>query len=189
MNEFDRRKNTPQYWYNKASDLRASAGAVWHCMRAPEKAEIATKLGLGAGFDMGIATHHVFPMLCGLSLELLFKAICVKSGVAFANTHNLMKLAESAGISLPLELVPFVKIFTESIIWSGKYPVPVDKQRDALDELSELRKGALFDDTGFGSDTMRIYRSNGKLNWETFDSVWALGYERYFNISEPCETP
>lgn len=189
MNEFDRRKNTPQYWYNKASDLRASAGAVWHCMGAPDKAEIATKLGLGPGFDMGIATAPVFPMLCGLSLELLFKAICVKGGVAFANTHNLMTLAGSAGISLPPELVPFVKIFTESIIWSGKYPVPVDKQRDALDELSELRKDALFDDTGFGTATMRIYQSNGKLSWETFNAVWELGHERYFDISEPGETP
>lgn len=189
MSEFDRRKNTPQYWYNKASDLRASAGAIWHCMGASDKADIATKLGLGRGFDMGIATHAVFPMLCGLSLELQFKAICVKGGAHPAGTHNLLALAKTAGLSLPPELVPFMKIFTESIVWDGKYPVPMEKQRDALDELNELRKDALFEDSGLGSGTMRIYRSNGKLSWETFSTIWAIGQERYLSMEEPPETP
>jgi hypothetical protein len=104
VNEFDRRKNTPQYWYNKASDLRASAGAVWHCGKAYDKAEIAEGLGFGTGFDMGIATHAVFPMLCGLSLELLFKAICIKGGMVPGTSHNLLALAGSAGVKLPQEL-------------------------------------------------------------------------------------
>jgi hypothetical protein len=84
-------------------------------------------------------------------------------------------------------LVPFVKIFTESIVWDGKYPVPLDKQRDALGGLNELRKDALFEDAGFGSGTMRIYRSNGKLSWETFNAIWMLGHERYAQIDQPCE--
>lgn len=179
MDEFDRRKATPQYWYNKASDLRASAGAVWYGMQGQHKARVAAELGFEPGFDMGVATHAVFPMLCGLALELLFKAVCVKEGKAFANTHDLLTLAGGAGVLVPAELVPFVKIFTESIVWGGKYPVPTDKRRHALDELSEIRKDALWDDTGLGR-TMPIYRSNGKLNWETFNAVWSLGDERYF---------
>jgi hypothetical protein len=44
--EQSRREVEPMYWYNKASDLRAAAGATSYCFNKKRKANVATELRL-----------------------------------------------------------------------------------------------------------------------------------------------
>jgi len=57
---YTRRKELPLYWYNKSSDLRGAAGAVWTCMDGPISLTVPKELGLGNDFIMGVATHFLF---------------------------------------------------------------------------------------------------------------------------------
>jgi hypothetical protein len=69
---------------------------------------IAEQLKLGSGFSMRIACYPVFPMLCGLSLEVLYKAICVRKDIKFNSTHNLIFLARDAQIDITDEESKFL---------------------------------------------------------------------------------
>ena len=73
-------RNHPNHWYNRASDLHASAGALWLIMRTREEGA-ADELGLGRGFSMCVACWPVYLMLSGLSLEVIMKAALVQQGV------------------------------------------------------------------------------------------------------------
>ncbi len=173
MDEFDRRKATPQYWYNKASDLRASAGAVWYCNKHDLSQDISKELGISWGLS-----SLVFPMLCGLALELMYKAICVKKHKEFCNTHNLENLANIAGVDIPKDMLPRLKLFTESIIWDAKYPVPTDKQRQVFDGMGDLRRKATLTLVKT-SGSLKIYRTNGEQAWATFEAFWESARKVY----------
>src|SRR5690348_14494078 len=98
---FERRKKLPVYWYNKASDLHGSAGALWASMHAPDAGATAERLGLGQGFSFLVACFPVYHMLCGMALELLLKAIVVARGKEpNQNSHNLVALWREAGVPL-----------------------------------------------------------------------------------------
>lgn len=175
MDEFDRHKTKHQYWYNKARHLRSSAGAVWYCMENDKSQNISKEMGISCG-----DSFFVFPMLCGLALELLYKAICVKNDKIFANTHSLEKLANIAGVSVPSEMLPTLKLFTESIIWDGKYPVPTDKKRQAFDEINNL----WFEVSSTLTKTfksLKIYEQNGEPSWDTFQKFWDAASDIYYN--------
>jgi hypothetical protein len=53
--------------------------------------DIATSLGLPPGFSMQVACMPVYYMLCGLSLEVVMKAVLVQRGVPEKKyaTHDL----------------------------------------------------------------------------------------------------
>lgn len=98
---YERRKKIAIYWYNKASDLRGSAGALWASMDEARSNAIVKELGLGTGFNMKVATPPVYAMLCGMSLELLYKAIVVAKGnEPNIKSHKLTDLASVAGLSV-----------------------------------------------------------------------------------------
>lgn len=138
MDEFERRKLTPQYWCNKSSDLRAAAGAVWYCMQEENQNKVVEQLELGQGFSMAVAAFPVFPMLCGLSLELMYKAVCVAKKINFRNEHNLENLCGLAGISATTEDLEYLSLFTEFVVWGGKYPVPLEKRKHAMEDIHNL---------------------------------------------------
>src|SRR5690348_13945699 len=97
--QFSRRQKSSIYWFNKSADLRGSAAAIWHSMTKERSAEIALACNLGQGFDLSIACRPIYLMLCGMSLELMYKAICVATRTKFAPTHRLSDLATLAGVS------------------------------------------------------------------------------------------
>jgi hypothetical protein len=45
-------RNHPNHWYNRASELHASAGALWYVMKL-KNTEVVESLGLSSGFSMG----------------------------------------------------------------------------------------------------------------------------------------
>src|SRR4051812_49404948 len=94
--EFKNRQS-PQWWYNKASQLHTSAAVIWHfgvINKVPDS--IKNELGFTDAFSFEVGCFPVFPLLSGLSIETLLKGIIVLSGGKVEFNHNLVELAESA---------------------------------------------------------------------------------------------
>lgn len=174
-NVFERRKRLAIYWYNKSSDLRGSAGALWASMDTTRSKEITEELGLGKGFSMKIATGPVYG-ICGMSLELLYKAIVVAKGEEpNTNSHKLSDLAKDAGMSVTVQQVGLLEILSEYIMWNGRYPVP--KKHENMQHLNDLSSKYLYEKNPFGKSY--ILRPNGALNWESFNMLWSEGHSVY----------
>lgn len=170
---FKRKKNIPQYWFNKSCDLRASAGIIWHVIHDQEQsAEIIDDLKLGDGFDLRIATFDTFYLLCGLSLELIYKAICVAKKKTFPTSHNLVDFANLAEVSITPKEKGLLLILTEAVIWDSKYPVPTDKRKQDLENLSNLRTEFLYDEIQV-SEELKVLRGNNAINWDSFNNLWS----------------
>lgn len=118
-------RQSPQWWYNKASQLHASAAVVWHfgiANKIPDS--IKEGLGFPAGFSLGVGCFPVFPLLCGLAIETLLKGIIALSGGKIEFNHKLVELAETTTLELDEALKKNLRFLSESVIWDGKYPVP-----------------------------------------------------------------
>ncbi len=151
------RKNAPLWWFNKSSDFHASAGALWLSMDNSMAAHYVEKLNLGDGFRMSVAVWPVFMMLCGMSLELIYKAISVAKGDQVKTHHKLIDLAQAAGIKIDNQAKAYLKELTEFIIWAGKYPVPKDNQKESF-----FRNSAQY------------------LSWDSFNGLWVEAVDIFF---------
>lgn len=178
---YKRRKELSIYWYNKASDLRGSAGALWASMDDAKSTEIAEKLGLENGFSIKIAAYPVYKMLCGMALELIYKAIVVAKGnEPDTQSHKLINLASSAGLKVKDEQIGLLSILSESVIWDGRYPVPKNLKDFKL--LSELRDEHLYEKAPLGK--LYVLKPNGALCWESFNEIWIDAFEVYWQHHE-----
>lgn len=176
-NIYEKRKELAICWYNKASDLRGAAGALWASMDDFRSNEIVKELGLWTGFSMKVATTPVYAMLCGMSLELLYKAIVVAKGIEpNTKSHKLTELASNAGVSVTERQVALLEILSESIIWDGRYPVP--KKQEYMQHLIELRNEYLYNKVPLGK--LYILSPNGALNWESFNKLWSVAFDVYW---------
>jgi hypothetical protein len=178
MSNFEHKKNIPQYWLNKSNDLRASAGVIWYGIHIEKSSSIVGELGLGEGFSLQVATSPIFPMLCGLSLELMYKAICVAKRINFGKSHVLVDLGELAGLHFTEQEKGILAILTESVIWDAKYPVPTERKKGAFENLPELYRKYLFDEVNV-STSFKVYRPNHALNWDSFNALWKNAFQEY----------
>jgi hypothetical protein len=124
-------RQSPQWWYNKASQLHASAGVVWQfgvANKIPDS--IKKELGFPSGFSFDAGCLPVFPLLCGLAIESLLKGIIARSGSKAVFSHKLVELAETTTLELDEALKKNLRFLSECVIWAGKYPVP--KQENHL---------------------------------------------------------
>ncbi len=172
---FKRRRRFPIYWMNKATDLHAAAAALWASMDRENSQILATRFGLGAGFSMEVAVGPVFRMLCGLSLELVYKALIVQGENTPPRSHNLCELARLAKIDLSGDDAGLVTILGESVRWDGRYPVP--KDREAWGSLNALASRHLYDVKTHGR--LRVAVPNRALSWEGFERLWNQARSRY----------
>jgi len=175
-------RNHPNHWFNRASDLRASAGAVWIGMEADRVS--AERLNLGSGFSMGVACTPVYYMLCGLALELIMKARLVQLGYTdkqFGH-HKLEKLVDQLQIVIQEEERRLLRFYEASMVWAGRYPLPrnateqqvLDFWRLAGDVLTE----AVPEITG-----IELRRGNDATSWENFHALWKK-YAALFDLDE-----
>jgi hypothetical protein len=173
---FERRKKQSIYWYNKASDLRGSAGALWASMHDQNAHKVAEKLGFGHGFSLSIACYPVYHMLCGMALELLLKAVFVAQGTDPKAIHELVALCRDAAIPLTDKQTALLRILSQAVIWEGRYPVP--KQEQHFYQLSDLHSEHLYD-TVPSAGTLKIRHRNNNLRWESFNELWRLIFQAY----------
>lgn len=173
---YERRKKLAIYWCNKAFDLRGAAAALWASMDDSRSSEIIEELGLGTSYSIKVATSSVYAMLCGMSLELLYKAIVVAKGNE-PNTlnHKLADLASDAGLSVTKQQQDLLEILSESVIWDGRYPVP--KKQEHMNKLIKLRNEHLYDKKPLGK--LHVLSPNCALNWESFNRLWSDAFEVY----------
>ncbi|TGP39541.1 hypothetical protein EN871_32200 [bacterium M00.F.Ca.ET.228.01.1.1] len=93
--------NHPNHWYNRAADLHASAGAVWDAMTNDPR-DTSKRLGFTEGHSMQVACQPVYLMLCGLSLEVVMKAVLVQRGEMSSKHehHRIVDLSIAVGRGL-----------------------------------------------------------------------------------------
>lgn len=161
----------PNYWFNRASDLRASAHVLWLSM---ESKDLQQRMGYGGGFSLAVACNPVYHMLCGLALELILKAVIVQHKGKVIEGHDLNNLAGQAGITVNTKRKEILKFYTDSIVWAGRYPVPRNCTDDKLKNHWKLVSDVLTDPVkGFG--VLKVRRDNGATDWDNFQSIY-----RYF---------
>lgn len=144
-------------------------------MYEKDQGAVAEALGLGKGFSFSVACWPVYQMLCGMALELLIKATIVAQQKEPKHTHELLDLADQAGLPTRTEDHDVLRLLSGSIIWEGRYPVP--KQEKHFSSQAELQIKVLFDEASIGS--LKMLRGNDALSWEHFCSLWGWAYEGY----------
>jgi hypothetical protein len=68
--------------------------------------------------------------------------------------------------------------FTESVIWDGKYPVPTEKRKHALEDLNNLWSTLLCEEVK-EIKGIKLTQYNGRLSWETFNMLWDKAQKVY----------
>ena len=174
--EYSERKNASIWWYDKSSDLHASAGSIWYNMQDDKRNKIAIELGLNSGFDMR-ACDPVYCMLWGLSFELLFKAIHVQINKEFGKIHFLEKLTETIPVKIDLRELNILKSLSQYIIWYGKYPVPM--KESVFNEFDNILQNAISDEVINENENETWIKYNGAFDWDNLNELWRK-YTTYF---------
>jgi hypothetical protein len=180
-------RNHPNHWRNRAADLKASAGALWHSMGAQDST-IATELGYAPGYRMSVACWPVYHMLCGLSLELTMKAVLAQRGPTPADFkgHKFANLHQQLRLPLSKDKRKLLQFYEDSLVWAGRYPTPLDATDEKLLKHYELASEVLTKPVELSqSGVLRFKVSSGATDWEHFVKLWdnyallfneALGY-------------
>lgn len=171
-------KSHPNHWYNRAADLRAAAGAVWHAMGEDDH-RIAQALGMQPGYSMNMACVPVYHMLCGLSLEVIIKAVMACRGMTPPEIHDLNNLAGRIDFKRSTKEKSLLKYYTHAVVWAGRYPIPRNCSDDALRGFYGVATDALTKPTKkLGALTLRV--GNEAANWDNFHALWrriAMNFE------------
>lgn len=177
------RKQLSIYWFNKSSDLRGAAAAVWVSMDADVGKLVVERAQLGEGFSVNAAVYPVYAMLCGMALELIFKAITVQRGGKInQSTHDLSEHLNPTGIKYAPKQVQLLRILSHSITWNGRYPVP--KKEGAMDDFQKLVRTNLCERVAItSSGKFTALRANGALDWESFSEIWGKACSLYFQLN------
>jgi len=182
---YNRKKTTPLYWYNRSSDLRASAAALDFSRAEMHCQSITNQYNFGSGFSMSVAVTPVYCMLWGMSFELLFKGIAVATRKEFPPTHNLVRLASVVHLSFTGHELGILNYLSQSIVWDGRYPVPLESKSkgrkhpvETMKEVYQLQLDHLSEEVPLGTLTARTY--NGALDWHSLDALWRPATNLFF---------
>ncbi len=167
----------PQYWMNKAEALRVSAGAVWYCRQAMPDGEFSEKLGTEPAVNMAGDTWQVYRMLCGMSLELAYKASLVAIGKKLKTTHNLVWLAEQVCFNLSPKEQGLLALLSECVIWEGRYPAPKNEQ--SLEYFVYLHYENLFRKVRAGNLIVLKPVEPDPLGWGSYNELWKSAVAAY----------
>jgi hypothetical protein len=118
-------------------------------------------------------------MLCGLSLELLYKALILEIDKQPPPVHDLRKLSALAQITMSADDFELIDLLTDHIKWAGKYPVPRGDKTE-WDQHVERMDAALTDPVPGMSIPM--VRRNERLDWGDYSRIWHIGDSRYWEL-------
>lgn len=164
-------KSHPNHWYNRAADLRASAGALWHAMKHDGQQSISESLGLGHGYSLSVACRPVYHMLCGLSLEVIIKAVLAYRRAKIPEIHDLNTLAGLIGMKPTMKEKDLLKYYTSSVVWAGRYPIPKNCNDESLQTFYDDARKVLVKPQK-KSATLQFLVHNDATDWENFHSLW-----------------
>ncbi|MDU8614184.1 HEPN domain-containing protein [Pseudomonas syringae pv. actinidiae] len=177
-------RSHPNHWFNRAADLRASAGAIWYSMSAQNKETVSKELGLGSGHDMEIACWHVYHMLCGLALEVIIKAVLVQRGIKGYETHHFERLCKLVGVTPTPDEAQLLAFYEDAIFWIGRYPIPKQATDDKLTTSYKRAESVLFSKSKVIPGTsLEWTEPSGATDWPQFHTLW-LRYANMFDHSK-----
>jgi hypothetical protein len=171
---FNTRKSAPLWWFNKSSDLRASAGILWLEIDS-KKSDEAVNWLLGSEFNISAAIWPVYKMLCGMSLELIFKAALVAKRIKVKHTHNLVDLANQANLQYSDKNKEILNLYTESVVWEGKYPTP--KCEENLEQFFQAKQN----NTPIGGKLSQLAEYEALFDWTSFNQIWSQASEFFWS--------
>ena len=169
----------PNHWHNRAADLHASAGVLWHAMTKGRES-IPKDLGFVPGFDLAVACWPVYWMLCGLSLEVVMKAVLVQRGIkeeSFAK-HGFPNLHRLLGETPSQKERDLFRFYDASLLWAGRYPTPKNATASQLLSYWDLADTVLTEPVKHIKG-IELRQGNGVGDWESFHSLW-LRYSSQF---------
>lgn len=178
MNRFEREQNLSIYWANRASDLRGAAGAVWFAIENESSSDqVRSMLGMEQHYRFSAACPLVFFMLCGLSLELLYKALIVEDGKKPPAIHDLRELSTRAHINFTVEDLRLIDLLTDHILWAGKYPVPKGGEPEWDRHVEQMNSALTSPVCGI---SIPVVRRNECLSWDDYTRIWNISSVRYW---------
>lgn len=164
------RKSHPNHWFNRASDLRASAHVLWLVMASKQ---VQKDIGYGGNFSLEVACFPVYQMLCGLSLELIMKAVIVQRKIPLKRTHDLNALASDLGLPMDEKRKKLFKYYKHFIEWSGRYPVPMSGKDEDLTAFWALAQTVTMTSSSLSRGSkLKFFRTNNITSWGNFDDLW-----------------
>lgn len=180
---FDRIKKMPRHWFEHSEDLRFAAATLWASSNRDVSDSVVRECGLADLKRPSVFVRPVFLMLCGLSLELLMKAIFVaQRHEGPPKGHDLLKLYELAGLKVSGSERALLDVLTGAIKWLGKYPVPI--------EAADLGRYATqaFAVALIPSGAEGTFKNSGALDWPRLDALWKKGETVYLSTvrSDPA---
>lgn len=167
-------RSHPNHWRNRAADLKASAGALWHAMGSQDAA-IANELGYAPGYRMGVACWPVYHMLCGLSLEVIIKAVLVNRGTPpkKIETHSFEKLHQLLDMEMDDERKRLMTFYESALVWSGRYPTPRNASDAKLLSYYDLASDILTKPLSMIEGTsIQLKVSSGATDWQSYSAIW-----------------
>jgi hypothetical protein len=144
---------SPFHWREKAADLKHAAELLWPECERQREAYATTAFGDNqSGFNHLPLTHTIYLALAGFSTECLLKGTILKDNHAMIEngkmnktftTHDLLKLAQLAKISLSNNERIFCKQAVRAMTDNFRYPV---SKRQGSQPTSFQRGGNFRDD-------------------------------------------
>jgi HEPN domain-containing protein len=116
-----------------------------------------------------------FAFNAALSLELVLKSVLARKRIEIpsgANGHDLRLLAEKANVALTDNQKLTLELFTETIIWSGRYPAPKNAVKWDYYQDRILESHIVRSTTGNVSTVMANRETFP--NWENHSTIWAI---------------
>lgn len=165
-------RNHPNHWFNRAADLHASARVLWLAMNGALNDKVSGA-GQSQGFSYAVACNPVYYMLCGLSLELVIKALLVQNGIApdKIKTHKFDRLLQLLNHSVDKKTRKLLHFYEAMAVWDGRYPTPVDATDQSLKDHWKLINDVLTSPVKV-INGLEFRQSNGVGDWDNFNSLW-----------------
>jgi len=136
----------------------------------------AELLDANAKAESSLASAYYFN--AGLSIELIMKAVAVAKGKHFDKNHRLNELYVKSGITLTSNQICTLDLFSEIIVWRGRYPTP-KKERQWDDYHVILEKHIVRKQEG---NTFKTIAHKDRFpTLENYLKIWKLCEEEYRN--------
>jgi HEPN domain-containing protein len=116
-----------------------------------------------------------FAFNAALSLELILKSVLARKCIGIpngANGHDLRLLAERANVALSDNQKLTLELFTETIIWSGRYPAP--KNEVKWDDYQDRILESHIVRSTIGNVSSVMANRETFPNWENYLKIWSI---------------
>lgn len=182
--KFQLSKEISNYWYNCASDLNGATRVLYAAQS--NQVYAVKELDLPSSFSLQVALHRPVLLNAGLAIELILKASLIRLkqfDEQKHRTHNLIKLAQDAGVSYTPAQKCTLQILSDSSEWYGRYPKP-NKVHQYLDNIANW--GKLRKIKRLGTLSVTIADESKWPTYQNYIELWNIGVQRYWEI-EPVD--